>query len=198
MGMTQLQSEGDFRARVMKYGLFKAESGSVAVNINFEILEAYDHEEGKWVDWRGEDVACEGAFWIIKKDGTINETQVESLIENCGWSGLISDISDGQWHPEDCQITVKEDTYKNVKRYKASFINGYESTPGGMGNISAEKAREIDNAFGSGLRAIAGNVKAKKPPAGGPKSPAKKPAMNGGPGAGDPPWSETEATQAAT
>jgi len=107
MGMTQLQSEGDFRARVMKYGLFKAESGSVAVNINFEILEAFDHEEGKWVDWRGEDVACEGAFWIIKKDGTINERQVDSLVAHTGWNGTMAEITDGKWKPEDCQVLVK-------------------------------------------------------------------------------------------
>lgn len=198
MAMQQLQYEGDFQVRCMKYGLYKADSGSIAINMNFEVLAAFDNEEGKWVDWRGEEVVCEGSFWIVKKDGTVNEKQVDSLVAHCGWSGAISDVSNGTWEPEDCQVNVKKEEYKGNVRYKAAFINAFDAIPGGGGSVTAEEAQAIEDAFGSSLRAAAANAKAKKAPAGRPKTPAKKPATNGGPGAGQAPWESQEANTAAT
>lgn len=199
MSLKPLETEGNFRVRCMKYSLFKADSGSVAVNMNFEVLEGYDDEQGTWYDWRGEEIAVEGSFWIIKKDGTINERQVESLVAHCGWDGTMSQITDGKWTPEDCQVNVKKEVYKNQPRWKASFINGYDSIPGAGGgaSMSAEEASQIEDAFGAGLRAAAANAKSKKAPAGRPPSPAKRPAAPSGPGAGDPPWNETEAATKA-
>jgi len=49
MSLKPLETEGNFRVRCMKYSLFKADSGSVAVNMNFEVLEGYDDEQG--VSW---------------------------------------------------------------------------------------------------------------------------------------------------
>jgi hypothetical protein len=86
--MKPLESAGYYRVRCMKYGTFKAQSGSVAINMSFEVLEGYDEGEGIWYDWRGEEIAVDGAFWIIKKDGTVNERQVESLVAHTGWNGI--------------------------------------------------------------------------------------------------------------
>lgn len=196
--MQKLENEGNFRVRCMKYSLYKATSGSVAVNMSFEILEAYGDDDGFWNDWRGEEVEVEGAFWIIKKDGSINERQVESLVAHCGWSGDLGEISQGKWKPEDCQVVVKKQMYNNQAQFKASFINGYDSVPGEGFSMSAEDANAVAEAYGAGFRAAAANAKAKKAPAGRPQSPAKKTAPAGGPGVGEPPWNAEEASTAAT
>jgi len=173
MGFRQLTEEGDFRVRVYKYGLWEAKSKAVAVNMDFEVLEAYDHEGQTWIDWRGEDVFVGGAFWIVGKDGAINERQVESLVEHCGWNALMSDITAGTWKPTDCQVTVKKEEYQGNVRYKASFINAYDAQPGGRSNVTADAAKSMDQSYGASLRALAANAKAKKKPNGKPSSPSK-------------------------
>jgi hypothetical protein len=90
-------------------------------------------------------------------------------------------------------VLVKKEMYNNAPQWRAAFINGFDSIPGAGGSMTAEEAREVEDAFGASLRAAAANAKSKKAPAGRPPSPAKRPAAPSGPGAGDPPWSETEA-----
>lgn len=181
----EIDRPGDFRASVQEYGLFNAESGSVAVNMKFNILEWYNTETGEWDDWREYDFGVSGSFWIIKKPkegqtrGDLNDRQIDALVKHCGWNAQLRGISEGTWEPTDCRVSVQKDDYQSKKLgcdvFKASFINAFDSTPGGsMGNVSAEEVGALDAQWGSKLRALASNAKATQKPAGKPAPPTKK------------------------
>jgi hypothetical protein len=165
---------GTFRGQITSYGINSAESGAVAINITVGITEIF--HEGEWFDWTAENMEVSGDIWVVKKDNTINEKQVRALVDFAGWDGSFVSVSSGTWQPTPVQISVDEDTYKNVTRYKISWVNAYDSTPGG-GNVSPEKAKEFQTRYGSQLRALVGSAKtaATSPATGKPTKPAVKP-----------------------
>lgn len=183
---TDLDRDGDFRVECQEYGLFNAGSGSVAVNMKFRVLEQFNPEIGEWDDWREYDVTVDGSFWIIKKpkegqtNGDLNDRQIDALVQHCGWDAKLKSIAEGTWTPTNCQVNVRKDDYQSgrLKRdvFRAAFINGYDSTPGGggLGNVTAEDAGALDAKWGAKMRAVAANAKAPQKPAGKPLSPAKK------------------------
>lgn len=179
----ELDREGDFQASCTDYGLVNFDSGAVGLNMKFRILSQWDpdaKEFHSWLDYDEHEV--EGCFFLIKKKkedgspGGLNEKTVESLVEHCGWDADMGSISDKSWKPGDCQINVKRDEYKGKVRYKAAFINGFDSTPGGMGGMASEDVAKLQDQWGSHLRALAGKVRDKAKPAGKPAPPTKKPA----------------------
>lgn len=179
----QLQQAGTFRGTITEYGLFEPESGAVGVNIKASINEAWDSEAQSWVDWSEYDLETEGTAWIVKKGGGINQKSTESLIQYAGWDGSIESITNGTWKPTPCAFVVNEDNYRDEVRYRIAFINDHDRAPGGGGNVSPDRAKELSMQYGAQLRALAGNVaRNAAPPAGKPKPPkAAKPPMVGGP-----------------
>ncbi len=177
---------GNFRAEITEYGLQEYDSGAVAIALKALITAEWNRESGEWDDWtQYEATEATGYVNIVKKDGSANKNQVEALIQFAGWDGKLSSVANQEWQTTPCQIVVNAEVYKNQTQYKISFINDFERTPGGFGNVDPDKAKSLDSKYGNTLRAIAGNVRRGKPAdvKGRPASPPKKksPAeMSGG------------------
>jgi hypothetical protein len=150
---------GSFRANITSYGLKQFDSGAVAVAIKAELVSMF--YDGQWGEWPAGDHEAEGLVWIIKKKdegGGINENGVKSLINFAGWDGNIESIQSQTWQTTPCVVVVTEDTYKDKKQLRISFVNDYNRTPGGaMSNIDDKAAKELQARFGGSLRALAGN-----------------------------------------
>ena len=173
----QLQDIGTFRGNILGYTLEKAESGAVAVYLEVSVDEAWDEEAQDWADWREHELETSGRIWVIKKDGTINKTQAESLLKCAGWDGSFESIYNGDWKPTPIQFDVEEDAWKDKVRYRISWLNPYDRIPG-MGNVGEDEAKSLQSKFGSQLRALAGNQQRNAAPpakAGGPKKPKAEP-----------------------
>tara|TARA_Y100001963_G_scaffold157272_1_gene253028 strand:+ start:16241 stop:16837 length:597 start_codon:yes stop_codon:yes gene_type:complete len=152
--MPDIQQAGVFRGEISSYGLNEADSGAIAVTIKVSIHEIF-HED-KWHDWKEHDFVANGDIWVIKKDGKLNKRQAEALVKCAGWDGSFTSISQGTWSPTPVSVVVNEDTYKDETRFRIEWLNEFNRTPGG-GNVDDDKAKNLEQKFGSELRAIAGN-----------------------------------------
>jgi hypothetical protein len=165
--------EGTFRGEIIEYALQDAkDSQAVGIGLKVRVHEAFNFENETWEDWRQWCMEGYGAVWIIKKDGTVNQNSAESFIQATGWSGNLNDIATGEFQPHPIQFTVKAEQYKGQTQYKVGFIKPYDASPSrGMRKMDNTKAQSLQAALGGQLRALAGNVKAKAPPAGKPPVP---------------------------
>lgn len=172
--MSMVDREGFFRAVITDYGLNDAGSGAVAVSLKVSLTEMWG--DGEWIPWEQYGQEANGSCWIVKKDGTLNDGQVQSLIKHGGWSGDLLDIVNRKWEPTKIQVQILREVYKDQPRYRISFINDWAREPGGCGNVDEGTARALAARFGSALRAIAGNAKRNTPqPAGLPSVPPPPP-----------------------
>jgi len=168
---------GTFRGEIVEYGMLQAESGATAVKIFARLDEYWD--EDQWVDWKKYEMQAHGNLWIIKKDGSRNQRQVEALCRHAGWDGDPY-FAQGRWEPSPCQFTITEEPpndYHEDTRYSIAWLNAWERTPGAQGNMSEDALKALANQHGAALRAIAGNVRRNAPaPEGKPPAPPKTPA----------------------
>ena len=84
----QLDRPGIFKAVPTAWKIRSYDSGAVAVSIQFLINAQLDGNE--WVSWaEAEEHTVYGEFFVIKKDGTINQTIVTQLAKStvCTRSG---------------------------------------------------------------------------------------------------------------
>lgn len=164
---------GNFRGVVIECSLYeaKAPSKSKSINIVVKLESMWDPDEQQWVDWLEYDVTAEGQVWVIKKDGTINTRAAESVINFAGWNGSLESIANGMFgkSAKPCQFSIEEERpndYHDDTIFKIAFINEYDRTPGENGNVSPERAKELQTEYGSQFRALAGNaVRNAAPPA---------------------------------
>lgn len=183
--MSQKQAcdrEGVFRGTISEYGLKEFDSGAVAVKFRADLAEIWDAANQAWHPWAEYEMEVFGDAFVVKKDGTLNEASVNSLVKNAGWDGSFHSITDGKWQPTPCQFTVKRSEYNGKTYYNAAFINGFDDIPGGgaLPKLDEDKTKSLDKRFASQLRAIAGNKmrnQAVPPPADKPSAPPK-PAAN--------------------
>jgi hypothetical protein len=180
----ELEREGNFQVRCKDYTLAEFESGAVSLDLQCQVLSEWDEESQSWTSWAEyEEVTVGGQVNLIKKknpDGTagaLNEKQIDSLCEHCGWNASMADLANKAWKPTDFQVNVKKDVYKNKTTFKIAWVNGFDSTPGGNGltSMAAESAQRLQDHFGPQLRALAAKAKEKQQkPAGKPSLPPKK------------------------
>src|SRR3972149_415329 len=173
--MQELNQAGVFRGTITEYGLLVQDSGAIALSVRAKIDDAWNHESQGWQDWRGYEVQAAGRLWIVKKDGTINESQAQSLIKHCGWNGDMTVLSEG-WEPTPCSFVVNEEKYEGKTSYRISFINDYNRSPGQVGNVDIEEAKKLQSRFGAQFRALSGNISrnAIAPPQNKPKMPKRE------------------------
>lgn len=150
-----LDREGDFRGRITDYGLRKYDSGAVAVAVQVAIDECWNGES--WDDWREFDVEAIGYINIVKKDKTLNQGAAQSLIDCANWNGSLESIVNHTWDPSPVGVSVRANEYKGQTSYRVEFINAYDSEPGGLGNVDAGIAKQLQMTHGAALRALAGN-----------------------------------------
>ena len=152
---TRLDREGLFKAVPVVWDVYEAKSGAVAVNIEFRILEQYD--VGSWIDWRGcEEHIVLGAYYVVKKDGTVNTETVRQLVESLGWNGSLKSVV-GDPPGVIVQIQVKQDDYEGKTRFNAGWMNPGNFSP--RSTMPADDVTKLDTRFGSLLRAAASQTK---------------------------------------
>jgi hypothetical protein len=160
--MKRLDREGVFKARLVGMGLKPStETQSVAVWLEFQITAQQDGAE--WTDWTAyEDHSIVGYFYIVKKDGTVNEPVVANLVEVIDWNGdpdtIVGDPPDIP-----VQITVGQETYNGKTTLKVQWLNPVDYQ-GGVKNATPEEVQQIKKQFGSLLRAAAGAARKGKAP----------------------------------
>lgn len=166
--------EGTFQAEIIEYGLKEFDSGSVAVTVKVLLHKLWDVDSETWVDWLEYQMEAYGNLFVIKKDKTLNTSQVEALVSHAGWDGNFDSIQNSTWEPKPVQVVIKADTYKDETRYQVAFVNDFERKPGGLGTIDAAKAKELSVRYGGELRALAASAKMNATkPAAKPKPPSK-------------------------
>ena len=180
---TPIDRPGTFRGRITEYGLVEASSDgnsrSQGVSIKAVLTAAWNQENQDWDDWSEYDVEAAGVVNIVRRDGTVNQGGVESLIKYAGWNGNLESLIDDSWQPTDCQFTIKEEgpnDYHKETVYRLAFVNDFNRVPGQVGNVTAERAKELQNQYGAQFRALAGNAvrNAVAAPQGKPKMPSTR------------------------
>ena len=173
----QLEQEGIFKCRPLTWEVYEAESGAVAVSFSFLVLSELDLTTKEWGSWESfGEYSFFGSWWIVKKDGTINQGAVEQLAKSLGWDGDLGTVN-GTPPQKVVQVTVKSATYKDETRFKGSWMNPEDYAGGSSGASSPEAVKGLSARFGSLLRAAAASA---APPAAAP-APAPKPAPAKGP-----------------
>lgn len=175
---TRLDRPGLFKARLASWGLKEAKSGAVAVNIEFIVTAQY--ADGEWQDWtQYGDYFVFGDFWVVGKSGLPNESAVKQLVECLAWTGDLRDIS--QAPPAVIvQILVNEEEYEGKTYIKATWMNPEDHVPG-PNHLDDGEVAQLNNRFGSMLRASASAARAAIPAA---ANPATSGAAAKAPGAG--------------
>ena len=170
---TALDRVGTFKVHPISYGWWNPGGGAEAAAVTFEVLAEWDEENQQWIDWKEYEVEVEGYFWLVKKDGTLNQKQVEALARHMGWDGNFESISDQSWRPTDCQVAVTEDEWKGNIRYRAAWINGLDDVPRqGTSSLGFDDAKALQAKHGASIRALMANARQKAPkPAGKPTAP---------------------------
>jgi hypothetical protein len=146
-----LDREGVFKAKPLSWNVYEAKSGAVAVNITFLITAMWNG--AGWDSW--EEYAphtCLGAFYVVKKDSTVNTVTVKQLSESLGWNGDLKAFLDVPSEIE-VQITVKAEDYNGATFYKAGWMNPGNHVP--SYEASPEDVAKLNVRFGSLLRAAA-------------------------------------------
>jgi len=158
--VTPIDRDGIFRVVPREWWVTKADSGAVAVSIDFDIYEQWNGAD--WADWtQYGQYTVMGDYWVVKKDGAVNQGTVEQLASSMGWDGNLNSIA-GTPPNVLVSVSVKADTYKGTTRYKAGWMSPGDQTP--KGGATAEQMQDASNRFGSLLRAAAaGAAKAAKP-----------------------------------
>ncbi len=151
--MKNLDREGIFKARPISWSVLDADSGAVAVSLEFEILAQWDGEGG-WIDWAGYEMhRCFGSWWVVKKNGQINTGAAEQLAVSLGWDGDLRSVFGGP-PSRIVQVSVKAEEYDGRTRYRAGWMNPEDYVPQQAG-ASEEKVNELQSRYGSLLRAAA-------------------------------------------
>lgn len=145
-----LDRAGTFKAKPLTWNVWEAKSGAVAVNITFLITSQWNGNT--WEDWTEYASTCPGAFYVVKKDGTVNAIVVQQLVESLHWKGDLKEILSA---PPDIevQITVKPEEYNGTTFYKAGWLNVVDHVPGF--GASPDEVGKLNVRFGSLLRAAA-------------------------------------------
>lgn len=172
--MNPVDRKGTFRGVIAEYGMKEFPSGAVAIKFRAELTEIYDFDNEQWVPWEEYQMEVWGDSFVVKKDGSLNQTSVDALVNHAGWNGSFHAIFDQTWKPTPCQFSVKGEDYQGKTYYKVGFINGFNDEPGGsMPQLDPDKVRGLDAKFGSQLRALTGNKMRNQAP---PPATSKPPA----------------------
>ena len=167
--------EGRFRASVCEKGVNETGPNKLCtVVLRFRLNE--EHVDGQWRDVSAENLEVVAYCYVEKRDGTLNDFQIQMLREAFGWTGM-----DPFWFedtPElpDVQVTLEWETYNQKQRIRVRWINAYDAEPSaGVTHADANQRRSLTARLGSRLRAHFGGTPAPAPkPTGAPKAPPKR------------------------
>jgi len=131
--------------------VYEAKSGAVAINITFQVTDQWNG--GEWESWAEYAVnEVQGAYYVVKRDGAVNESAVEQLAKAIRWNGDLRTVI-GQPPDIEVQITVSEEVYDGTTSFKAGWLNPGDHVP--SFGASPEDIMKLHVRFGSLLRAAA-------------------------------------------
>lgn len=166
-----VQEPGIYRAYPTAWAVEKTEGGAVQFAVQFSLSDV--KQGGEWHALQ-EPEEITGYFYVVKKDGTLNDRTIKSIKEALGWDGAsLASLADGDWSETQVQVTVGAETYNGKERLKVQWLNHRDYQGGGVGTTDPQLIRSLDAQYGSMLRAIAGPAAATKPS---PNGTAGKPA----------------------
>lgn len=157
--MPELMDKGRFRGNIVDYSLFESsnsESQSVGVKIVVSLKDIW--QDGEWQDISDHNFTTSGLINVVKRDGKINQRQVECLIEYAGWSGRFSHIVEREWHPNPIGVTVEENHWDGKVEYRINWINAFDDAGESGGGATVDVANGLDTRFGSIMRGMASNA----------------------------------------
>lgn len=159
-----IDRSGIFKARVTGWAVQPSPSSkAVAIQVDFIIL-AQLGDGGVWASWEEcEEHTARGYWYIVGKDGKVNQTAIEQLVRSMGWEGDLRAVEQ-QAPVVTVQITVSEETYNGKTRFKVSWMNPENYVPTG-GGASSDTVSKLAVQFGSLLRAAASVAKTAPKPA---------------------------------
>lgn len=164
---------GRYKARMVEGALDESKDG---VPVFVARYSAHEKQEGDtWSRTSGEITAW---HYLGKKDGTLNEFQIQQLQQALGWSG--GDVTELESLVDvPCRITIEEDFYNGKARTVVKWVNHIDDDGGngGVPSKNSEKARKIANAMNSKLRALTGGKPVQAPPRPAPASAPTRPAQ---------------------
>jgi hypothetical protein len=170
-----LDRPGIFKARPFNWSV-EPSTSSKAVAISIGLLIEAQYENGEWISWSEyEPHQVRGWWYVIGKNGQVNQTAVDQLAKSLGWNGDLKGISNSSPPDVLVQITVQTNTYNEKTTYKAGWMNPGDFVPE-FGGASEEDVAKLSVQFGSLLRAAAASVAKAAPKAAGktPPKPAPK------------------------
>jgi hypothetical protein len=139
-------------------------------------LEAYEmknqHGEYEPIDSDGYYILSDQ--YLEQKDGSVNDQKIRTLGKVFDWNGDVMMVEG--WVGKRCKITVVEKEFKGKIRPEVSWLNHIDDTDGGGSDFDATKAKAVQQAIGSKLRAILGSSAPRTAPVSTPVAPATPPA----------------------
>lgn len=127
-------------------------SNSVSMSCQFEIIAKLEGSD--WHDWTGFQegpYTVFGEYFIIKKDGTVNQTTCDQLAESLGWNGDIDAYRSGP--PQVVvQIAVNQEEYQGKAQFKAGWMRPGDYVPQPRA-ADEQTVKSVAVRFGSLLRA---------------------------------------------
>ncbi|MCE2456175.1 MAG: hypothetical protein J4G12_10270, partial [Gemmatimonadetes bacterium] len=149
--MNALDRDGLFKARLLSWSVYEAESGAVAVSCELHILEEWNGAD--WEDWSGyEDYRVFGNWWVIKRNGTVNASAVAQLRNSLGWDGSLDSVM-GPPPGRTVQVVVRGEEYNGRVQHKASWMQPGDHKPNR--GVDTDRVGQLQARFGSLLRAAA-------------------------------------------
>jgi len=168
--------EGRFRACVMDVGVNETGPNKLCtIVLRLGLTEEY--ADGEWRNIEAEELDVVAYCYIEKRDGSLNDFQIDMLKDAFGWPGLDPFWFEEQRELPQVQITLQWDEYQGKKRIRVQFINAYDSEPtAGITHADADQRRAMIARLGHKLRAHSGGRTVPSPkPTGSPKPPAPAP-----------------------
>lgn len=164
------ESKGNYQARPMKWKVGTSKGGAVEFAVEFNCFNFWNGES-----WQSVDYDITGYFYLVTKDGKINDTTVKQVKEVFGWnpSNGVNWLATAGEFP-DCQIFVDFESYEGKPQAKVKWLNPLNREPNnGIGASDPQEVSSIDAKYGHLFRASGGPAAPK---------PAAKPANQTTPG----------------
>ena len=156
----KLAQAGIFRATATKWNLhIKADQDApLAVAVSYQITHRLIGG-GEWEDWAEfEANHIVGYHYVIKSDGTVNQSGVDQLVAAFGWDGELDSIFGTSPPSSQVQLNVKEELYNGQVQVKVAWLNPGDYEPDSRGADEVQ-VRQLNGRFRSLLKAAASSAK---------------------------------------
>ena len=163
----RIQEEGIFHAVPLTWTLKdQLPSGSQPLNVAYAIKRQWDDEEEQWLPAEAPGLYVEGTFWILKREGAVNEFAAKQMMEVGMWSGDPAQFNEAPDRPQ-LNVTVKASESNGRVYFNVDWVAPHvedqapSSSGGGAKVIQSDPAvvGALGAQHGATFRALAAKVK---------------------------------------